>query len=110
MAAAIAKAACLLGQAPHYHRRFGLGRRQHLEGHVGRHRQGPPGAGKALGEIVAGDVLDHAPARFEGFAASRYGMDAENMVARGAGLDAPGSGQVGRQRAADRAATGFAAG
>ena len=50
-----------------------------------------------LAEVVAGDVLHHAAAGFEGLAAPGDGGEAEKMVARGAGLDAPRPGEICRR-------------
>ena len=66
-----------------------LGRRQDLEGHLGHHRKGPERARQQLGHVVAGDVLHHPAAGLEGFAPSADGLDAEDMIARGAGGDPP---------------------
>ena len=88
---------------------FGFGARQHLDGDVGHHRERAPGAGEQLAQVVAGDVLHHAPARLEGLAAAGDRREAEEMIARGAGLDAARAGEVRGERAADRAAPGRAA-
>jgi hypothetical protein len=60
-----------------------------------------------LGEIVAGDVLDHPTTGLEGLAAARHRLDTEDMVARGAGLrDAARAGQIGGKHTADGAPAG----
>ena len=78
-----------------------LRRRQHLDGNFGHHGEGPEGARHELGEIEAGDVLDHPAARLEGLAAAAHRVEPQDMVARRAGLDAPGPGQVAGDGAAD---------
>ena len=78
----------------------GLGARQHLEGEFGHDRKGSKRAGEPAREIIAGDVLDHGPARLEGFAAAVDALDAKDVVARGAGLDAARAGQIGHEAAA----------
>ena len=77
----------------------GLG--QHLDGDVGHRRERAPGAGQQLAQVVAGDVLHHAAARLDGLGAAGHRGDAEEMVARGAGLDAARAGEIGGERAAD---------
>jgi hypothetical protein len=98
-----------VGETPQGERRLGLRRRQHFEGDVGDDGERAPGAGHQLGQIVTGHVLHHPPAGLPRLAAPRNGMDAEDMVARGARLDAPWTGKICRQRAADRAHPGCAA-
>ena len=74
----------LVGQAE-AEQRARLGRAgQHLHGHLGHHRKRAPGAGNRLAEIVAGDVLHHAAAGFEGLAPAVHARHPEQMVARGA--------------------------
>ena len=58
----------LVGQAEAEQRARLGGLRQHLHGDLGHHRERAPGAGNGLAEIVAGDVLHHAAAGFEGLA------------------------------------------
>ena len=82
------------------------GSRQRLDRHVGHRRERAPGAGEQLAEVVAGDVLHHAAAGLEGLAAARNRRQAEEMIARGAGLDAARAGEVGGERAAERARAG----
>ena len=82
---------------------------QHLDGDVGHGGERAPGAGQHLAHVVAGDVLHHAAARLDGLGAAGHRGDAEEMVARGAGLDAARAGQIGRDRAADGALAGRAA-
>ena len=80
------------------------GRGSTLKVDLGDDGERAPRAGEALGEVVAGDVLHHAPARLERLAAAGDGLDAEHMVARRARLDAARAAGVRRQHAADRAA------
>ncbi len=79
--------------------------RQCLDRDVGQRRQRPPGAGHEFAKIVAGDVLDHAAARFERLAAAGNSGKAEEMIAGRAGFDPTRAGQIGGDRAADRACT-----
>ena len=90
-------------EAENQHRRLGLRTRQHLDRHLGHGGERPERAGQQLAEIVAGDVLHHAAARLEGLGAARHRREAEEMVARGAGLDPPRPRKVRRERAAERA-------
>ena len=90
-------------EAGDHHRRLGLGPGQRLDRDLGHRRERPERAGEQLAEVVAGDVLDHPAARLEGLAAAGHRRHAEEMVARGAGLDPPRSRQVRREHAADRA-------
>ena len=85
---------------------LGLRARQRLDGHLGHGGERAPGAGEELAQVIAGDVLDHASAGFERLAAPGNGGHAEEMVARGAGFDAPRARQIGRDRAADGAGAG----
>ena len=103
MTAAMTLAGGGIVKAEHQNGHLGLGARQHLERHVGHRRERAPGAGEQLAEVVAGDVLHHAAAGLEGLAAAGNRGEAEKMVARGAGLDAPRAGEVGGEHAADRA-------
>jgi FAD/FMN-containing dehydrogenase len=90
--------------------RAALGRcGQHLEGHLGHQRERAEAAGEQLAEVVAGDVLDHAAAGLDQVAAAGHRLHAEQVVARGAGLDAARAGEVAGERTADRAAAGRAA-
>ena len=57
----------------------------------------------SFGQVVARDVLHHAPAGLEGFAASRHAGEAENVIARRTRLDAAGPGEIAGQHAAQRA-------
>ena len=86
-----------------------LGRRQHLEGHLGHGGERAEAAGEQLAQIVAGDVLDHAPARLDQIAAPGHRLHAEEVVARGAGLDPARTGEIAGEHAADRAAPALAA-
>ena len=79
----------------------GLG--QHLDGDVGHGGERAPGAGQHLAHVVAGDVLHHAAAGLDGLGAAGDGGDAEEMIARGAGLDAARAGEIGSDGAADGA-------
>ena len=93
-----------LARAPGQQQAAALGRRrQHLEGHLADRRKRAEAAGQELAEVVAGDVLDHAPAGLDQLAAAGHRLHAEQMVARRAGLDPPRPGEVARERAADRA-------
>jgi hypothetical protein len=87
-----------------HQRRRGFRAGQHLEGHVGDDGERAPGTGEALGQIVAGDVLHHAPARLERLAASGDGVYAEHVVAGSPRLDPPRAADVAGEHAADRAA------
>ncbi len=69
------------------------------------HRERAPGTGEQFRQIVAGDVLHHAPAGLEDFAASRDRAHAEREIARRAGLDPPRPGEIDRERAAERRGT-----
>ena len=60
------------------------------------------GAGEKLDQIEPGDVLHHPPARFHHLAAAVDGPDADQAVARAAGHDAAGTGNVHRRHRADR--------
>ncbi len=62
------------------------------------------GAGQELGQVVAGDVLDHPAAGLEQLAAAGYGADAEHMVAHRARLDPARPGQVAGDHAAQAGA------
>ncbi len=64
---------------------------QHLDGNVGHRHQRAPGAGQHLAH--AGDVLDHAAARLWSRHAS-HRRAAEEVIARGAGLEAARAGQL----------------
>ena len=90
-------------EAENQHGRLGLRTRQHLDRHLGHGGERAERAGQQLAEIVAGDVLHHAAARLEGLGAARHRREAEEMIARGAGLDAPRPRKVRRERAAERA-------
>jgi hypothetical protein len=87
--------------------RFGL--RQHFQRHIGQQRQRAERAGDELGEIIAGDVLHHAPARLHDLAASGDAVKAEKVIARRARLDAARPGRIDRDHAADRRGAGFTA-
>ena len=86
-----------------------LGRRQHLEGHLGHGSERAETAGEQLAQIVAGDVLHHPPAGLDQIAAPGDRLDAEEVVARGPGLDPARAGQIAGKHAADGAAPGLAA-
>ena len=90
-------------------RRFGLRRWQYFEGNAGQNRKCTPGTGHALRKVVAGNVLDHAAAGFEGFTTAGNGLDTKDVVARGTRRQPPRAGQIGRKHAADRAPARFAA-
>ena len=60
----------------------------------------------SLEQVVAGDVLDHLAAGLEHLAAAGDGVEAEEMVARRAGPDAPRAGEVGSEHAAEVARAG----
>src|SRR5436309_2791494 len=63
-----------------------------------------PGTGHQLAQVITGDVLHDASARFERLAAPGDCREAKKMVARRARLDAARTGQVGGEHAADGAA------
>ena len=65
------------------------GTRQDLEGHLAQDRQRAPAARQAAAQVDAGDVLHDAAAGLEHLAAAVDRPDAQQMVARGAGADAP---------------------
>jgi hypothetical protein len=88
------------------HARLGLRPRQGLDRHLGQRRQRAPRAGHELAEVVAGDVLHHPPPGLEGLAAARHRREAQEMIARRAGLDPAWAGKVGGERAADRTLAG----
>ena len=88
-------------------RRLGLRLGQHLDCYVGHSAERAPGAGKQLAQVVAGDVLHHAPARLDCLSASGDGGETEEMVARSAGFDAAWAGEIGRDYTADRALASF---
>src|SRR5262249_58940221 len=92
-----------------HQRLLGLGPGQHLDRYFGHRGEGAPGARDQLAEVVAGDVLHHPAAGLEGFAAAGHRAEAEEMVASGRGTEPARTGNVSRQRAADRAAAGDAA-
>ncbi len=52
------------------HGRLGFRLGQHLERDIGHGGERAPGAGDQLAEVVAGDVLDHAAAGFDGLGAA----------------------------------------
>ena len=106
IAADIAALALRVVEAEHEHGRFGLRARQHLDRHLGHRRERAERARQQLAEIVAGDVLHHAAAGLEGLGAARHRREAEEMIARGAGLDPPRARQIRRERAAERAGVG----
>ena len=85
---------------------LGFRPRQRLDRDVGHDGERAPGASQKLAEVVAGNVLHHAAAGFERLAASGNRAEAKEMVAGGAGLDAPWAGEVRRECATDRAAVG----
>jgi hypothetical protein len=103
IAAVIASAGRAAHQGRARRRCFGLRARQRLDRDVGHDAERAEGAREQLAEVVAGDVLDHPAARLERLAAPRHRGHAEEMVARGAGLDAARAGQIGGERAAERA-------
>src|SRR5438270_804664 len=65
-----------------------LGPRQELDRDLFERGEGAVGAGHQLGEVVAGDVLHHLAACLEDLATAADRLEAEEMVARGARLDA----------------------
>src|SRR3546814_17425214 len=85
-------------EAEQQHRVGLLRARQHLHRHLGHHREGAVGAAEQLAEVIAGDVLHHAAARLEELAAAGSRDDAEEVVARGARLEAPWPGEVAGER------------
>ena len=89
-------------QAGDQHRARLLARRQHLHRDLAQYGQRAERSGHQLAQVVAGDVLHHPAAGFEGLAPAADADEAEEMVARRAGLDAPRPGQVGHQDAAER--------
>ncbi len=62
--------------------------RQHLDGDVGHDGERAPGPGHQFTQVVAGDVLHHPAARFDGFAPPGDRGQTEKMIARRARLDA----------------------
>ena len=94
---------------PHQERGLVLGRRQHLEGHLGHGDQGAEAAGEQLAQIIAGDVLHDPAAGLDRVAAPGHRAHAEEVIARGAGLDPTRAREVAGDHAADRAAPRFAA-
>ena len=107
MAAAIA-AARASSRPSMITRRLGLGFGQHFHRDIGHGGERAPGTGQHLAHVVAGDVLHHAAARLDGLGAAGHRGDAEEMVARGARLDAARAGKIGRDGAADGAVARFA--
>ena len=89
-------------EADDKHRSGALRRRHDFNRHFMQRREGAPGAGEQFAEIIAGDVLDHLAAGFERLRPPADGMKAEQMIARGAGLDAARTGQIASQRPAER--------
>ena len=81
-------------------------RRLHFQDHLGDHGQSAERTGDQLREIEPGDILHHSAARLEYLATAADGMETEQMVARRAGLDAPRTGNIAGDRAADRARAG----
>ena len=86
-----------------------LGRRQHLEGHLGHGDQGAEAAGEQLAQVIAGDVLHDPAAGLDRVAAPGHRAHAEEVIARCAGLDPTRAREVAGDHAADRAAPWFAA-
>ncbi len=84
-------------------RRLGPG--HDLEGHLGQHGKRAPAAGKPAPHVVARHVLHDAAAGMEHLGAAVDAFDAEQMVARGPGLDAACARQVGGEHRADRVRT-----
>ena len=91
------------------HRPQLLRRGQDLDRDLGHRRERSPGAREQLAEVVAGDVLDHPPARLEHLAAAADRAHAEKMVARGACLEAARTREIGRHAAAERRPVGLRA-
>ena len=91
------------------HGRFGFRLGQHFDRDIGHRGQRAPGTGQHLAHVVAGDVLHHAPARFDSFGAAGDGGHAEEVIARRARFDAARPGKIGRDRAADGALAGLPA-
>ena len=83
--------------------------RKHLDGDLGHDGERAPRAGQAASEVVAGDVLHHPAARLDISPRPLTAFDAEQMVARRAGKDAPAAGDVGGDHPADRALAGAVA-
>ena len=77
------------------------GRRVDLERQLKHHAKGAQGTDVQLGQVVAGDVLDHAPARLAAGAVGGGDADAEHQVARRAVQQAPRPAGVGGDHAAD---------
>src|SRR6185437_1798750 len=79
-----------------------LGARHDLDRELGQRDQCSIGAGDELAEVVAGDVLDDAPARLERLAAPADTAKAQEMIARRALLDAPRPREIAGDGAAER--------
>ncbi len=82
------------------HGRDRFGARQYLDRDLFERGQRAVGAGHQLRQIVAGDVLDDLAAGLEDLAAAADRAEAEEMVARRAGLDAARPRQIAGEDAA----------
>ena len=91
-----------VGQAEEDDGRRRLRPGQHLERHLGQHRERAPASGEPARHVVAGHVLHDAAAGVEQLGAAVDALDAEQVIAGGAGLDAARARQVGREHGADR--------
>ncbi len=76
-------------------------RRQDLDRDLRQRRQGAETARHQFAEVVAGDVLDHPAAGFEGLAPAGNTFDAKKMIPRSARLDPAWPSHIGGQHAAD---------
>jgi hypothetical protein len=86
----------------HQNRSRGLWPGHDLERDLGEHAQGAVGPRDELAQVVAGHVFDHLASSLVLLTAAVHGAVAEEMVPRRPGLDPSWSGEIARQRAANR--------
>ena len=89
-----------IGKPREQHGALALRPGQYLHHHLGQHGQGAEAPAHQLGQIVAGDVLDHPASAAHHLAPPGDGLEAQQVVPRGAGLEAAGAGEIAGQGAA----------
>ena len=89
------------------HQPIGVGARPELHGRLDDHSERPEGADEELGQVVAGDVLDHLAAALDERARRRdHGHADEEIAARSVEVT-PRTGRIARENAAERRFVGM---
>ena len=85
----------------YYQGLLGCGARLNPEADFGEDSEGAKGAAEEFGQVVAGDVFDHPAAGADALSVAVDHLEAQQVVAQGAGFEAPGAGEVAGDGAAD---------